>query len=195
MKKDNPRGMMLCMDQGTAAVIGATVGVVGTISTAVLTYVATRHQVRDQGRVEHSLRLREERREAYIGFLNVLQQLEGIYSEYGLREGEERVRRLRGDSISRMRPAWESSRNAIFEYLPRVDIVGPESIYDQALEIWDQVRQVTEFVARLSVSSLGRPITHSEAFKLYSDADKIDYHRGEFARISRELLEAPMASK
>ncbi|MBO7938136.1 hypothetical protein JTP77_019765 [Streptomyces sp. S9] len=57
------------MDQGTAAVLGACVGVIGTLGTAVLTYMAARHQMREQGKIEHRKIIRAERREAYRGFL------------------------------------------------------------------------------------------------------------------------------
>lgn len=53
------------MDQGVSAVLGASVSVLGTAGTAVLTYPAARKQAYDQGRVTHRSALRTERREVY----------------------------------------------------------------------------------------------------------------------------------
>lgn len=69
-------GMIPRMDQGTAAVLGACVGVVGTSGTAVLTYMAARHQIREQGKIEHKKTIRAERREAYRGFLMEVSRFE-----------------------------------------------------------------------------------------------------------------------
>ncbi|MBO8191383.1 hypothetical protein ITI46_06705 [Streptomyces oryzae] len=64
------------MDQGTAAVLGACVGMVGTLGAAVSAYVAARHQVREQGKTEHKKTIRAERREAYRGFLMEVSRFE-----------------------------------------------------------------------------------------------------------------------
>lgn len=72
----SPSGMMSGMDQGTAAVLGACVGVVGTIGTAVLTFIAARTQVRDQGMIEHRRTVRTERRDAYRAFMTSISNVE-----------------------------------------------------------------------------------------------------------------------
>jgi hypothetical protein len=64
------------VDQGTAAVLGACVGVAGTIGTGVLTYFAARHQIRDQAKLEHRKTVRSERREAYRDFLKHISEIE-----------------------------------------------------------------------------------------------------------------------
>ncbi|WP_328974175.1 hypothetical protein [Streptomyces canus] len=57
------------MDQGIAALLGATVGVLGTISTSAITGWSSRQQVRTQARVDHAHWRRQVRREAYSAFL------------------------------------------------------------------------------------------------------------------------------
>ncbi|WP_409471927.1 hypothetical protein [Streptomyces sp. HC307] len=70
------RDRMWTMDQGVAAVLGAAVGVVGTLGTAVFTYAATRAQTRDAGMVEHGHWLREKRLVACSAFLEALTQVQ-----------------------------------------------------------------------------------------------------------------------
>ena len=57
------------MDPGLAAVLGATVGVLGSLGTAVLTWSATRWRVRTETRTEHARWRHQVRRDAYIGLL------------------------------------------------------------------------------------------------------------------------------
>ncbi|MGW1401052.1 hypothetical protein ACWCRF_20860 [Streptomyces sp. NPDC002405] len=64
------------MDQGTAAVLGACVGVAGTLGTGFLAYFAARHQIRDQAKLEHRKTVRLERREAYRDFLRHISEIE-----------------------------------------------------------------------------------------------------------------------
>lgn len=75
------------MDQGLAAVLGATGGVVGTLGTAVFAYAAARMQTRDAGMVEHGHWLREKRLAACSAFLETLTQVEDrVHSDWsGLR--------------------------------------------------------------------------------------------------------------
>lgn len=57
------------MDQGLAALLGATVGVVGTVAASAISSGATRRQLEGQAKVEHSHWRRQLRREAYSAFL------------------------------------------------------------------------------------------------------------------------------
>ncbi|KOV59139.1 hypothetical protein [Streptomyces sp. MMG1121] len=73
--------MIALMDQGIAAVLGAGVGIAGTLGSALLGYATARHQARDQGRVDHGFRLRDERKEAYLAFLEVEERLAILFRE------------------------------------------------------------------------------------------------------------------
>ncbi|MFD3835140.1 hypothetical protein ACFWWC_02630 [Streptomyces sp. NPDC058642] len=64
------------MDQGTAAVLGACVGVAGTLGTGFLAYFAARHQIRDQAKLEHKKTVRSERRDTYREFLRNTSEIE-----------------------------------------------------------------------------------------------------------------------
>lgn len=69
------------MDQGIAAVLGAGVGIVGTLGTAFLTYAGARHQTRDQGRIDHQRSVRNERMAAYEAFFESLTEHERRMSD------------------------------------------------------------------------------------------------------------------
>jgi len=57
------------VDQGLAAVLGATVGVLGTVAASVISSASTRRQLEGQAKVEHSQWRRQLRRDAYSAFL------------------------------------------------------------------------------------------------------------------------------
>ncbi|MBB1245842.1 hypothetical protein GL263_20125 [Streptomyces durbertensis] len=57
------------MDQGLAALLGATVGVLGTIAASMISSASTRRQWEGQARVEHAQWRRQLRRDAYSAFL------------------------------------------------------------------------------------------------------------------------------
>ncbi|MCX4585225.1 hypothetical protein [Streptomyces sp. NBC_01481] len=57
------------MDQGLAVLLGATVGVLGTISASAISGWSTRQQVQSQAKVEHAQWRRQARRDAYSAFL------------------------------------------------------------------------------------------------------------------------------
>jgi len=57
------------MDQGLAAVLGATVGVLGTISASAISSWTSRQQVHHQAKVDHAQWRRQARRDAYSAFL------------------------------------------------------------------------------------------------------------------------------
>ncbi|MEU9541022.1 hypothetical protein [Streptomyces mirabilis] len=64
------------MDQGTAAVLGASVGVAGTLGTGILAYIAARYQIRDKAKLDHRSTVRAERREAYRDFLGSVSEIQ-----------------------------------------------------------------------------------------------------------------------
>ncbi|MFJ9147079.1 hypothetical protein ACIRP7_03200 [Streptomyces sp. NPDC102270] len=57
------------MDQGLAALLGATVGVIGTVAASAMSSGATRRQLEGQAKVEHAQWRRHLRRDAYSAFL------------------------------------------------------------------------------------------------------------------------------
>ncbi|MFF4273496.1 hypothetical protein [Streptomyces sp. NPDC001536] len=57
------------MDQGIAALLGATVGVLGTVSASAISGWSNRQQIGAQARVDHAHWRRQARRDAYSAFL------------------------------------------------------------------------------------------------------------------------------
>ncbi|MFJ3197688.1 hypothetical protein ACIPJQ_34285 [Streptomyces griseoviridis] len=57
------------MDQGLAALLGATVGVLGTVAASAISSGAARRQLEGQAKVEHAHWRRQLRRDAYSAFL------------------------------------------------------------------------------------------------------------------------------
>ncbi|NGO46119.1 hypothetical protein [Streptomyces ureilyticus] len=59
----------LSVDQGIAALLGATVGVLGTVSASAISGWSSRQQIRTQATVDHAQWRRQARRDAYSAFL------------------------------------------------------------------------------------------------------------------------------
>lgn len=70
------------MDQGIAALLGATVGVLGSVSTSAISGWSSRRQILAQARVDHAQWRRQARRDAYSAFLapahETLNALKGV---------------------------------------------------------------------------------------------------------------------
>ncbi|MEU4998258.1 hypothetical protein [Streptomyces sp. NPDC021622] len=119
------------MDQGLAAVLGAGVGVLGTLGTAALTYAATRRQAMDHGRVQHWQQLRDERKETYLALLSALE-------DFMFESGEFLVA-LKSTPSSEL--VTESQKTAgdrltdVYRQCQRVDISGPSSMADLATKL------------------------------------------------------------
>ncbi|MGW8374276.1 hypothetical protein [Streptomyces sp. ODS28] len=119
------------MDQGTAAVLGAGVGVIGTIGSAYLGYAAARWQVRDQGRVDHGSKLREERINAYGAFLNAAQSIDDDLQEVY----RQVIDFVRGEGPA---PDWAAQQSRLDEIMSaledlkrlntRVAMAGPKAV-------------------------------------------------------------------
>ncbi|MCQ8829850.1 hypothetical protein [Streptomyces malaysiensis] len=110
------------MDQAVAALCGAGIGVVGTVGASVLTYIGTRRQVPEQGRIEHARQLRIERREVYLAFMELLEPVDrlpsepvSLSSEYAALAAQVELIPPRGESL-----------------LARIQLCGPKEIADSA---------------------------------------------------------------
>lgn len=124
------------MDQGIAAVLGAAVGITGALGSALVGYMTARHQSRDQGRLDHGLKLRDERKAAYMAFLG---QTESTLSSLA----------FLGDCLFEpeegSQPAWlaieqhidalEEDRSELEILRTRVALAGPKGADDRAGEV------------------------------------------------------------
>ncbi|WP_409055573.1 hypothetical protein [Streptomyces sp. SYP-A7185] len=112
------------MDQAVAALCGAGIGVVGTVGASWLTYVGTRRQAPDQGRIEHARQLRTERREAYLSFMELLEPMDHVPTEAPAEVAPEQYAGL-DSQLQTIRTRGES-------LLARIQLCGPAEIIDPA---------------------------------------------------------------
>jgi hypothetical protein len=145
------------MDGGIAAVLGALVGVFGSIGSAGLGYYASRTQVREQAVVQYATRLREERRESYLSFVSAAEQLElalrkfspGNYSSV-----EEIPRNASGDIdwaiIGDVAREVEDAQHAMFQAVARVDLAGPAGVAEASGGAWMHVLAFRDGMANVA---------------------------------------------
>ncbi|MFI7408746.1 hypothetical protein ACIBU0_08790 [Streptomyces sp. NPDC049627] len=136
--------MLPSMDQGIAAVLGASVGVIGAIGGSVLTYIGVRHQARTAAALEYQKSVWAERVDLYAEFIEKVEdahhQLIDIRSHVAsflakLRdlnfqvnpEIEEEAQEI----LSAVREAQIPLRD-VFKLASRVRILGPQSLNDTA---------------------------------------------------------------
>jgi hypothetical protein len=127
------------MDQASAALVGAGIALIGTLGAASLVYVATRRQARDQGGVEHQKRLREERRDAYVAFMESIEPLDRVIFElvdiqsildnYSLPT----VRQAAEDAL----PELDAAVHALYRGRMSLILLGPDSVSVWAEELWN----------------------------------------------------------
>lgn len=115
------------MDQGLSAVLGATVGVLGTLGTASLTYAAARHQVRDQSRVDHRRLLREERQAAYLELISAHEELEIESSKAWGALAEHNPDYTAEHGLASQRKVGDLL-NSVYAKTSRVELVGPREV-------------------------------------------------------------------
>lgn len=173
------------MDQGLAAVLGAGVAVIGTLGTAGLTYMATRSQARDQGRVDHRQKLRDERRDAYGAFMDTTEPLDRVI--FDLVDTECIVDNYQSsyavDAAERALEELDVAVHGLYRARTRVRLLGPRSVSAWADELWVDAAYLktvlTDFVAgRINM------VEFQEA------VDKVEISKREFAESANAVLEA-----
>ncbi|MFJ2198992.1 hypothetical protein [Streptomyces violaceusniger] len=119
------------MDQGIAAVLGAGVGVLGTLGTAALTHMAARRQTLDNGKVQHWQKMRDERKETYLSFLSAVEdfqaEVSGFHASLLPPEAESNT-----PPISGSRKAAGDCLTKLYGQCNRVGLAGPTPMADQA---------------------------------------------------------------
>jgi hypothetical protein len=132
------------MDQGVAAILGAGVGVLGTLGTALLTYGATKQQVRIQGRLSHAQWLRDARQVAYSRF-NIACHKTGVAVESWLeavRTARQTVATPAAAALRAQRSAVETAFSEANRESIQVAIAGPADLASKADEIMDAFRDI-----------------------------------------------------
>ncbi|MFJ9047850.1 hypothetical protein [Streptomyces sp. NPDC102347] len=170
------------MDQGVAAVLGASVGVVGTLGAAALTYIATRKQVVDQGLVDFKKSLRSERREVYLAFMQATEGIHPVLVALGwhghITTAESAL--SRGEQISNLR----SLVRDLYALQAQVELVGPPEAERAAIKVWGYVADLRSALEREQMSD-SRPAA------VDSILDSLEDARSAFSETARRVLEKP----
>ncbi|MYW99882.1 MULTISPECIES: hypothetical protein [unclassified Streptomyces] len=175
------------MDAGVAAVLGATVGVVGTLGTAVFTYAAARRQARDAGVVEHGHWLRERRHERYIAFLDGLGAWDTVLDQVWEPLGNYRRDPAAGraDLLAVLR-ALEDRYDDLVALEERVALVGPSGAAHAAEHTRRTYRVLFDVIHHAATER--QPIPETEVEATLGHAQEV---AGEFRKVSRKVIETP----
>lgn len=187
------------MDQGIAALAGAGVGVVGSLGTALLAYLAAGRQARDRGRIEHAQKLREERRTAYRLFQRAAEPIDdalhriglgAVHSSLGSPLLIKRNLRLSEQEVS-------AAVQELRKLLTEIQLNGPDAAATAAQEVYIRGRILNDEFRRYieHLSNVSRPLWRSRAededpYPAFRQACiTFDAGRDEFARVSRSVVE------
>jgi hypothetical protein len=121
------------MDAGLAAVLGATVGAVGTGGAAIVAALLTRSQTRSQLSAEYARFIREPRKTAYTAYAEAVLRDHNLLSEAGvfLAMAAEEEGARKAEHITQARAAYETvaSNDADLEHrYAQVAVEGPRTI-------------------------------------------------------------------
>ncbi|MFF4508078.1 hypothetical protein [Streptomyces sp. NPDC001401] len=170
-----------------AAVLGAGVGVVGTLGTACLTYLATRQQAKDQGRVEHGQWLRGRRQLAYEDFLIAYERFAGAATalEDALEDG-------RTDGLENLVAALKESLDTFGNARSRVAVAGPQFVSQSAGQVATLLRGARRSLMAWRDDLLSGAADVSERSAQLRDLQgQIQLAYRDFVRDVRNILEAP----
>ncbi|MFB7757266.1 hypothetical protein ACFC18_48085 [Streptomyces sp. NPDC056121] len=148
------------MDGGIAALLGAIVGVSGTVGSAWLGYQASRRQITDGAALSHATRLREERREAYLSYISTTEQLELLLRQFNpvnYASLQDVPKAGSGgfdwELISRVSRELQNVQHAMFQAVSRVDLAGPHPVAKRSGNAWLNLLAVRDLMD--SVASSG----------------------------------------
>ncbi|MFE7076297.1 hypothetical protein ACFU96_40030 [Streptomyces sp. NPDC057620] len=170
------------MDPGTAAVLGAATGVVGTLGAAILGYAATKHQLPEQARLEHAKTLREERREAYLQLLSIAEPVQrAAHLLIPVAQGEDLVYDWR--ALEEVAAEVKDATPRVYDLYLVVALAGPNEISQLAFQIFSQVVVLRNFLRKIC-----------EAQSIVDEQEKLNVvsavlqARSTFATKAQELL-------
>ncbi|MET8714434.1 hypothetical protein ABZV52_14875 [Streptomyces sp. NPDC004735] len=131
------------MDGGLAALLGALIGVSGTVGSAWLGYHASRRQIRDGAAVAHATRLREERREAYLSYIATTEELDLLFRKFNP-ENYQTLQDVPRDSsgeidhqlICDVARGLQQVQHSMFQAISRVDLAGPSEVSKRSGFAW-----------------------------------------------------------
>ncbi|WP_234434420.1 hypothetical protein [Streptomyces sp. NRRL F-5126] len=178
------------MDQGWAAIVGATVGVVGTLCTSWLTSSSDRRLARDQGKAEHGRELRSERREVYLALMEAAEPVDAVLHRIAHQDGVPAAVRDAQPPADVLREAVEELGTAVdtlYKAQARLDLMGPEAVAVEAVNVWSEVRSLRTYLER---ALQGQLPDAGYRTGLERAVDAVEVSREKFARRAREVMEA-----
>ncbi|MGW2292710.1 hypothetical protein [Streptomyces phaeochromogenes] len=174
------------MDQGLAAVLGAAVGIVGTLGTGTLGYLAARRQASDQGCIDHAHQLRADRREAYLALLQALKPVHEIVNVV--------VEELRERGIE-YEPNWEelgrvadlasSAEKSVAAAAQTVELYGPFEASNSAACISSTFEELEALIGKVVLRA-----DSADLRRISPVLNQLARHRVEFIAAGRTVLES-----
>jgi hypothetical protein len=176
------------MDQGLAAVLGASVAVVGTLATAVVTYAAARRQTSDQTRAEQVQRLRDERRSAYLALLEATEPIDRVMHAVA---PEYRNNVFASDSpdwsaITALAEEVYGASQVLYRLHSKIQLVGPDEIEHASDKLWREVRSLHEELFQLADT---QKIPEEPDSRLSNIVDQLEKEKERFAIVARDILQ------
>ncbi|MCX5441183.1 hypothetical protein [Streptomyces sp. NBC_00063] len=174
------------VDQGLAAVLGAGVGVVGTLGTACLTYLATRHQTKDQERVEHGQWLRQQRQHAYEDFLVAYERFAGAAAAM-----EDALQGQRIEALEELAVTLADATEDFSSARVRVAVAGPHFASQSAGQIAILFHEVRRYLLAWREAQMSGDAGSEMSDQLQGKQGKIQLAYRDFVRDARSILESP----
>ncbi|MDF3300195.1 hypothetical protein [Streptomyces tropicalis] len=174
------------MDQGLAAVLGAAVGVVGTLGTACFTYLATRQQTRDRERVEHGQWLRQQRQQAYENFLIAYDRFAAAATAV-----EDALQGPRTEGYEDYVAALKDAMDAFGSARVRVAVAGPHFASQSAGRIAVLFSQTLKSLQAWGEAQASGGDVSETSSQLHDVQGRVQLAYRDFVRDARSILETP----
>lgn len=176
------------MDQGLAAVLGATVGVAGTLGASVLAYIATRRQASDQGAIDRAHKVREERREAYLNVMDTLdlvkRELLKVFPYEELHYGGP-LKVVDWEIVERLAKEIRRLDEVLDKQANRMKLAGPKAMDSRADAA---VLRSTTLYTALDWICHTRDMSENSRAKITNAYEKLDTEIYEFTVAARDVL-------
>ncbi|WP_200300702.1 hypothetical protein [Streptomyces adelaidensis] len=179
------------MDQGIAALLGATVGVLGTVSASAISGWSNRQQIRTQARIDHAHWRRQARRDAYSAFLTpahearttLRQAARALIGDVDTATADQRLQAAQ-EHLGAVQAAWAA-----------LAIEGPESVEQAANGLRTALRSMHTTLLAWRDSAEGAfdhnvPFVERHAVEVTRLAERM----GVFTATARAALEEEVAS-
>ncbi|MER6623898.1 hypothetical protein [Streptomyces sp. NPDC000931] len=170
------------MDQGLAALLGATVGVAGTVLASAITGWSARQQVQAQARAEHAHWRRQVRRDAYSAFLAPASEAQhalkmagrAFMGEEDVEEVDRRLQHAQGQ-LALAQAAWAN-----------LAVEGPETVEQASRNVYTTLRSMQTTLLAMRDSPDNGP---------NGDVPFVERHAVEVGRLSERIGEFTAAAR